>query len=146
MPSLHSQFYLGQILLECLYIEDRVASLEEGSKYASKKLTSYHVVIMAAAKQQPDKVPMLLHKVQICHLGCKAPTHSLLGQTDLRMRKWTPQFPSTLRMSLSRKPKLFPVSEQTEKFLISHFTTVVSRRQWRDKFGAPDTSVTACPR
>ncbi len=44
--------------------------------------------------------------------------------------------------------KLFKVSEKTDTFLKSAFTTAVpnaTRRQWREKFGAPNTVVTACP-
>ena len=44
--------------------------------------------------------------------------------------------------------KLFKVSEKTEKFLTHAFTSAspnTTRRQWRDKFGAPHTNATACP-
>lgn len=44
--------------------------------------------------------------------------------------------------------KLFKVTEKTEKFLSAHFTAAVpnqTRRQWRDKYGAPNTPTTACP-
>ena len=44
--------------------------------------------------------------------------------------------------------KLFPVSQKTESFLNSCFTTALPnqvRRQWKAKYGAPRTAVTACP-
>ena len=44
--------------------------------------------------------------------------------------------------------KLFKVTEKTEKFLTIAFTSAspnTTRRQWRDKFGAPHTNATACP-
>ena len=44
--------------------------------------------------------------------------------------------------------KLFKVTEKTEKFLTIAFTSAspnTTRRQWRDKFGAPHTNPTACP-
>lgn len=44
--------------------------------------------------------------------------------------------------------KLFKVGEKTEKFLSHHFSVAVpnaTRRQWKDKYGAPNTPVTACP-
>lgn len=44
--------------------------------------------------------------------------------------------------------KLFKATEKTEKFLACYFTTAVpnqTRRQWKDKFGAPSTPYTACP-
>ena len=44
--------------------------------------------------------------------------------------------------------KLFKVGERTEKFLDSHFSGPVpnqTRHQWRDKYGAPSTTGTACP-
>ena len=43
---------------------------------------------------------------------------------------------------------LFKVAERTEKFLAGYFSNAVpnqTRRQWRDKYGAPSTSATACP-
>lgn len=44
--------------------------------------------------------------------------------------------------------KLFKVSEKTEKFLNNAFSSGSAntiRRQWRDKYGAPQTTATACP-
>ena len=44
--------------------------------------------------------------------------------------------------------KSFKVAEKTEKFLSNAFSSVVpntTRRQWRDKYGAPNTVATACP-
>ena len=44
--------------------------------------------------------------------------------------------------------KLFPVSQKTESFLYSCFTTALPnqvRRQWKAKYGAPRTAMTACP-
>ena len=44
--------------------------------------------------------------------------------------------------------KLFKVSQKTETFLKTSFSTAAPnqvRRQWRDKFGAPNTTYTACP-
>ena len=47
-----------------------------------------------------------------------------------------------------RASSFFKVAEKTEQFLTTHFTAGVSnqiRRQWRDKYGAPNASTTACP-
>jgi hypothetical protein len=44
--------------------------------------------------------------------------------------------------------KLFKVGEKTEKFINAAFATAATntvRRQWRDKYGAPNTTATACP-
>ena len=44
--------------------------------------------------------------------------------------------------------KLFPVSQKTESFLSSCFTTALPnqvRRQWKAECGAPHTGVAACP-
>ena len=44
--------------------------------------------------------------------------------------------------------RLFKVSDKTEKFLSVYFSSAVPnqvRRQWRDKYGAPNTPATACP-
>lgn len=44
--------------------------------------------------------------------------------------------------------KLFKVEEKTEKFLSTHFSATVSnptRRQWKEKYGAPNLPATACP-
>ena len=44
--------------------------------------------------------------------------------------------------------KLFKVTERTERFLGNAFSSAVpnaTRRQWREKYGAPNTTVTACP-
>ncbi len=44
--------------------------------------------------------------------------------------------------------KLFKVSDKTAKFLTSAVTTATpnaTRRQWKDKFGAPNTTATTCP-
>ena len=42
--------------------------------------------------------------------------------------------------------KLFPVSQKTESFLSNCFTTALpNRRQWKAKYGAPRTAVTAYP-
>ena len=44
--------------------------------------------------------------------------------------------------------KLFKVAEKREKFLTAAFSSGVpntTRRQWRDKYGAPNTTATACP-
>jgi len=48
----------------------------------------------------------------------------------------------------SKGVKLFKIGEKTEKFLTSAFATALpnaTRRQWRDKYGAPNTPATACP-
>ena len=48
----------------------------------------------------------------------------------------------------SKVVKLFKIGEKTEKFLASVFATAipnVTRRQWCDKYGAPNTPGTACP-
>ena len=48
----------------------------------------------------------------------------------------------------SKGVKLFKVAEKTEKFLSNAFSSAVpdnTRRQWRDKYGAPNTMATACP-
>ena len=50
--------------------------------------------------------------------------------------------------SESKGVKLFKVAEKTEKFLSNSFYTAApnaTRRQWRDKYGAPNTTNTACP-
>ena len=44
--------------------------------------------------------------------------------------------------------KLFKVEERTEKLLANHFSAAVSnptRRQWKEKYGAPNLTATACP-
>ena len=44
--------------------------------------------------------------------------------------------------------KLFKVAEKTETFHTTAFSSGVpttTRRQWRDKYGAPNTTATACP-
>ena len=51
-------------------------------------------------------------------------------------------------LSEAKGVKLFKVGEKTEKFLSSAFGSAVSnstRCQWRDKYGAPNSSKTACP-
>ena len=61
----------------------------------------------------------------------------------------TPTHSSTTSMKKKTRARNFSVSKQTEEFLNHHFSTKVdnaTRRQWREKCGAPRLSSTACPK
>lgn len=110
-----------------------------------KQSTTWHEVL--------NHVKILHKGREIPHLYCKAKTWMTPSPAaNSTSKNWADRDDEEMDYSTDIDPdddfpdskdiKLFKVAEKTEKFLSTHFTAVVSnqtRRQWRDKYGAPNT-------